>query len=206
MCSFNLLRSMWSSQDHFGGETRNTSIAPSVLSTSLLEDWPDNGIFPFLWYFVSHFPRLVQNSVCIGYRRVSQPQCFQISAGIPHLPRALPSFVALMASNSSLLSGFSSTSVMFGLCAMMSKAEPSTSPVMLSSWSNWFANLSRVLAFSCIAVSPSRTVRFVVPLALLWPIYFSQAILKGFHVVFICCLPESFSLPPLRFYFPDALL
>ena len=66
MYSVNLLRSMWSSQDHFGGETRNTSIAPSVLSTSLLEDWPDNGICPFLWHFVSHFPRLVQNSVCIG--------------------------------------------------------------------------------------------------------------------------------------------
>ena len=48
-------------------ETRNTStIAPTVLSTSLLEDWHDNGILPVLWYFVSHFPRPVQNSVFIG--------------------------------------------------------------------------------------------------------------------------------------------
>ena len=59
------------------------------------------------------------------------------------------------------------------------------------------------LLYFCLTI---KTVRFVVPLALLWPIYFSQAILKGFHVVFICYLPESFSLPPLRFYFPDALL
>ena len=37
----------YANQDIFGyWEKRNTSIVPTVLSTSLLEDWHDNGIFP----------------------------------------------------------------------------------------------------------------------------------------------------------------
>ena len=61
--------------------------------------------------------------------------CFQSSAGIPPIPGALPLFVALMASNSSLTSGFSLRDAMFGLSAVVSKTERSTPPVMLSSLS-----------------------------------------------------------------------
>ena len=50
----------YANQDIFGyWEKRNTSIVPTVLSTSLLEDWNDNGIFPVFWYSsVSHFTSL----------------------------------------------------------------------------------------------------------------------------------------------------
>ena len=48
---------------------------------------------------------------------------------------ASTSFVALMASNSSLNSGFSSRNEMFGLSVIVSKADRSISLVMLSSWS-----------------------------------------------------------------------
>ena len=42
----------YANQDIFGyWEKRNTSIVPTVLSTSLLEDWHDNGIFPVFWCF-----------------------------------------------------------------------------------------------------------------------------------------------------------
>ena len=61
------------------------------------------------------------------------PPCFQSSAGIPLIPGALPLFVALMASNSSLTSGFSSRDGMFGLSAVVSKTERSIPPVILSS-------------------------------------------------------------------------
>ena len=54
---------------------------------------------------------------------------------MPQGGEAPTSFVALMASNSSLNSGFSSRNEMFGLCAIVSKAYRSTSLVMLSSWS-----------------------------------------------------------------------
>ena len=60
-----------------------------------------------------------------------------------------------MSSNSSSNSGFSSTSVMFGLGAMVSTEERSTFPVMLSSWSNWFANLSRVYKSIYITIKDS---------------------------------------------------
>lgn len=77
---------------------------------------------------------------------------------------ASTSFIALMASNSSLNSVFSSRNEMFGLSVIVSKADRSTSLVMLSSWSKWFANPSRISGFSCITVSPSRTVSCVAPL------------------------------------------
>ena len=63
-----------------------------------------------------------------------------------------------MASNSSSNSGFSSTSVMFGLGAVVSTAERSTFPVLLSSWSNWFANLSKDSTLCC---TPSSSVAHI---------------------------------------------
>ena len=56
-----------------------------------------------------NFSRLRKSKWRVSYRHA----CFQISAGIPHLPGALPSFAALMASNSSLNSCFSSKHAMF---------------------------------------------------------------------------------------------
>lgn len=135
----------YANQDIFGyWEKRNISIVPTVLSTSLLEDWHDNGIFPVFWY--SSVSQICKTSL---YRLKAS-----FTATMFLDLRALLSFLALMASNSSSNSGFSSTSVMFGLGAMVSTAKRSTFPVVLSSWSNWLANLSRVSAFSCIFVSP----------------------------------------------------
>ena len=56
-----------------------------------------------------NFSRLRKSKRRVSYRHI----CFQISAGIPKLPGALPSFAALMASNSSLNSCFSSRHAMF---------------------------------------------------------------------------------------------
>ena len=48
----------YASQDLFRcWEKRNTSIVPTVLSSSLFEDWHDNAIFPVFWYILS-FPGL----------------------------------------------------------------------------------------------------------------------------------------------------
>lgn len=125
---------------------------------------------------------------------------------MPQSGEAPTSFVALMASNSSLNSGFSSRNEMFGLCAIVSKAYRSTSLVMLSSWSKWFANPSRISGFSCITVSPSRAVSCVAPSTMVHILLSDNY--KCFHIVFICCLLQFFilCLPPLRLHFPGLLL
>ena len=132
--------------------------------------------------------------------------CFQISGGIPHIPGTLPLFVALMASNTFLNSGFLSRYRMFGLRAVVSKAERSTSPVMLSILLKQFVNLSRSSAFSCISLIIK--VRKLCCIPPLWPLYFSQTIFKRLSYLFFCYLLQFFSLclPPLRICFPGILL
>ena len=139
----------YANQDIFGyWKKRNTSIIPTVLSTSLLEDWHDNGIFPVF-----------------GVSQICKTSLYKLEASIT--ATMFPDFGSYTTPSKGFTflsctdgihsfsnSGFPSTSVMFGLVAMVSTAERSTFPVMLSSWSNWFANLSRDSAFSCIFVSP----------------------------------------------------
>jgi len=89
-----------------------------------------------------------------------------------------------MASNTSLNSGFSWRNRVFGLSPMVSKAERSTSPVMLSSLSKVVCksieNLSFFLYYYLIIkVSKLRCT------TLLWPLFFSQTIVKSsFHISF----------------------
>ena len=91
--------------------------------------------------------------------------------------------VALMASNTSLNSGFSWRNSMFGLSPMVSKAERSTSPVMLGSLSKVVCksieNLSFFLYY-CLIIKVSK-LRCT---PLLWPLYVSQCIVKSFHIFF----------------------
>ena len=87
---------------------------------------------------------------------------------------------------------------------MVPKARRSTSPVMLSSLSKVICkaikNLSLFLCY-CLIIKVSKlrcTPR-------LWPVYFSQTILKSFHIFFLfCCRLKFFSLclSPLKLHFP----
>ena len=103
------------------------------------------------------------------------------------MPVALPLFVALIASNASLNSGFSSRNTVFSLSVMASKAER----WYLSSYVKKFVkvvcksmeNLSFLLYY-CLTIKVSK----LCCTPLLWPSYFSQTIVKSFRVFFFCYL------------------
>ena len=106
------------------------------------------------------------------------PPCFQSSAGIPPIPGALPVFVAVMASNSSLTSGFSLRDAMFGLSAVVSNTERSTSQSSLS-----------FLLHYCLTIKVSK----LCCTPLLCPIYLCQIILKVLsYLFFLLPLPPIF--------------
>ena len=96
---------------------------------------------------------------------------------------ALPLFVALIASNASLNSGFSSRNTVFSLSVMASKAEC----WYLSSYVKKFVkvvcksmeNLGFLLYY-CLTIKVSK----LCCTPLLWPSYFSQTIVKSFRVFF----------------------
>ena len=95
---------------------------------------------------------------------------------------------------------------MFGLSSMVPKAERSTCPVMLSSLSKVVCksieNLSFFLYY-CLIIKISK-LRCT---ALLWPLYFSQTIVKSFHIFFILLPAEILQPLPFTFEtFPGVLL
>ena len=139
------------------------------------------------WNFLASFLKALEFS--------SYPPKHWNSAGIPHIPVALPLFVALIASNASLNSGFSSRNTVFSLSVMASKAER----WYLSSYVKKFVkvvcksmeNLSFLLYY-CLTIKVSK----LCCTPLLWPSYFSQTIVKSFRVFFfpaICCNSSAFA-------------
>ena len=112
-------------------------------------------------------------------------------------------FVALIASNASLNSDFSSRNTVFSLSVMASKAEcwylSSYVKKFVKVVCNSMENLSFLLYY-CLTTKVSK----LCCTPLLWPSYFSQTIVKSFRVFFFCYLLQFFSLCPLplRLHFP----